>query len=63
MAEGMEDRHQRRQEHSDALYSQANPKTLTITTLRGANLMGRCSPLSGSDPRYTVDLVISHRPG
>ena len=25
--------------------------------------MGRCSPLSGSDPRYTVDLVVSHRPG
>jgi hypothetical protein len=24
--------------------------------------MGRCSPLSGSDPRFTVDLVVSHRP-
>jgi hypothetical protein len=26
-------------------------------------LMGQCSPLSGSDPRYTVNLVVSHRPG
>jgi hypothetical protein len=25
--------------------------------------MGRCSPFSGSDSRYMVDLVVSHRPG
>jgi hypothetical protein len=38
-------------------------KTPTSTIFRGANLVGRCSPLSGSDPRHTVNLVVSHQPG
>ena len=41
----------------------ASPQASTGAAPRGANPMGQYSPLSGSDPWYTDDLVASYRPG
>jgi hypothetical protein len=61
----MEDRHQLLQEQCYALREGrvTVPQASTGAAPRGANPMGRHSPLSGSDPRYTDDLVASYRPG
>ena len=50
LAEEMEDRHQRLEEHGDALHSQAYPESLSSLTVRGTNSVGRYSPLSGCNP-------------
>jgi hypothetical protein len=59
----MEGRHQRLQEQRYALCEGMVAFPQALTGARGANPMGRHSPLSGSDPRFTDDLVASYRPG
>ena len=58
LAERMEDRHQRLEEHRDAVHLQGHPETLTSTNFRGANPMGRYLALSSSDPTCKVDSVL-----